>query len=151
MKDFINKFQKDVKDFQKSIQFESDELVKKLKTFTAKSNLDKKRKMVERVVRAKVNEFEPAFLKFVKELKQSAAKAGIDLNDFEAKVQRVTKKARDTIMKQTAGKRSTKKKAKTAASATKKKATTAKAPVKTAAKTTVKRAKASSTKKSPAV
>lgn len=98
MMDFINKLQKDVKVFQKNIQKESDELIQKIKTATSRSNLDETRKSVEKLVQQKVRQFEPAIMKFVKDVKENAAKAGIDLGDLEARVQKATQAATSKIM-----------------------------------------------------
>lgn len=142
VKDFINKFQKDLNTLQTQMKREGDDLVKKVKKAASKTNVEAKRRELERLVEAQMRRFEPKFNSFMKDINANAKKAGIDLSDFEASLRKNYKDARAKLSvkkKKTAQKKKTSKKAATT------KKTTAKAPAK---KSTAK--KKSTTKKSSA-
>jgi hypothetical protein len=122
----------------------------KLKAATSKSNLEETRKTVEKLVQSKVTEFEPTLMKFVKDIKQNAAKAGIDLGDLEGTVQKATKAAKATILRTT--RKAARTTAKTGKGTTKLEATEkAKKPAKAAQKSTTAKAavKTSTVKAAP--
>jgi adenosylmethionine-8-amino-7-oxononanoate aminotransferase len=93
MKDFIKKLQKDLKSLEHAIKKDSDELVKKMKTYASKENLAAAGVEIERVLEKKLKEFEPTINKVVGEIRKNAAKAGINVDTVESKVRSTVKKA----------------------------------------------------------
>ncbi len=144
LKDFLEKFQKDLNVLQKTLKREGDDLVKKVKTAANRDNLQAKRKDIELVIEKNLKKYEPTINKFVSELNTSAKKAGVDLSDLEKKVKDNLHAARAKLSKtgETVKAKATKAKAgatkagaKTAKKASAKKAAARKVPgKKTAAK-----------------
>ena len=93
MKDFIKKLQKDLKSLEHAIKKDSDELVKKVKTYASKENLAAAGVEIEKVLEKKLKEFEPTINKVVGEIRKNAAKAGINVDTVESKVRSTVKKA----------------------------------------------------------
>lgn len=93
MKDFIKKLQKDLKSLEHAIKKDSDELVKKVKTYASKENLAAAGIEIEKVLEKKLKEFEPTINKVVGEIRKNAAKAGINVDTVESKVRSTVKKA----------------------------------------------------------
>lgn len=113
VKQFLDRFQKDLGKLQKTLKQESDELVKKVKTATTKESLNARRKEVEKLVEQSIKKYEPTINKFVHELNTTAKKAGVDLTDLEKKVRENLHSARSKLAKASA----TAKKVKTKAAA----------------------------------
>ena len=93
MKDFIKKLQKDLKSLEHAIKKDSDELVKKVKTYASKENLAAAGVEIEKVLEKKLKEFEPTINKVVGEIRKNAAKAGINVDTVESRVRSTVKKA----------------------------------------------------------
>ena len=93
MKDFIKKLQKDLKSLEHAIKKDSDELVKKMKTYASKENLAAAGVEIEKVLEKKLKEFEPTINKVVGEIRKNAAKAGINVDTVESRVRSTVKKA----------------------------------------------------------
>lgn len=156
MKDFIKKLQKDLKSLETAIKKDSDELVKKVKSYASKENISAAGVEIEKVLEKKLKEFEPTINKVVGEIKKNAAKAGINVDQVESKVRSTVKKAADSV-KTAAEKRGfnvektvnqVKSAAKNAAETAKKKAAPVAAKVKKAKGPTTKAATKRKTKKS---
>lgn len=144
MNSFIGRFQKDLNKLQKSLEKEGDDLLAKIKKAAKaaqKSNVNTKRKEIEKLIEKKIRSFEPAFEKFYHEVKVGARKYGIDLTGFEETVKRTTRTAKNKLKAvQKDGRKGTKKKS-TAAKATKAKTSAkakpaSKSPKKATSKTT---------------
>ena len=131
LSDFLNNFQKDLKQLQKKIKQEGDHLVSKAKTAATKDNLNAKRKEVEHLVEQKLKKLEPTINRFVHELNQTAKKAGVDLTDLEKKVLTNLATARGRLAK-ASGKPGSKKTTGKAKKAAPKKAAGKRAPAKKA-------------------
>jgi hypothetical protein len=97
MKDFIKKLQKDLKSLETAIKKDSDELVKKVKSYATKENLSAAGVEIEKVLEKKLKEFEPTINRVVGEIKKNAAKAGINVDQVESKVRSTVKKATATV------------------------------------------------------
>ncbi len=97
MKDFIKKLQKDLKSLETAIKKDSDELVKKVKSYASKQNISAAGVEIEKVLEKKLKEFEPTINKVVGEIKKNAAKAGINVDQVETKVRSTVKKAADSV------------------------------------------------------
>lgn len=93
MKDFIKKLQKDLKSLETAIKKDSDELVKKVKSYATKENLTAAGVEIEKVLEKKLKEFEPTLNKVVSEIRKNAAKAGINVDQVESQVRSTVKKA----------------------------------------------------------
>ena len=93
MKDFIKKLQKDLKSLEHAIKKDSDELVKKMKTYASKENLAAAGVEIEKVLEKKLKEFEPTINKVVGEIRKNAAKAGINVDTVGSRVRSTVKKA----------------------------------------------------------
>lgn len=108
MNKLIAKFKKDLNDLQKNlqktIQKESDDLIKKVKTVATKQNIMAKTKELEVLVEKKLKKFEPALESFMKGVRANAEKAGIDMNKFESRLRSAAKAARSRIRKATTSK-----------------------------------------------
>ena len=135
MKDFISKLQKDLNQLQKTIKKEGDDLVKIVKTTATKENIVTKGKELEKLVNAKLKEFEPQISRFMTDVRKNAKKAGIDIDVLEKQLR--------SKLSSTAGKaKSAASKAKSAASsakgAVKKKSPTKKAASRKSTKTATK-------------
>lgn len=142
VKQFLDKFQKDLTKLQNTLKKEGDELVKKVKGATNSESLNARRKEVEKLVEQSIRKYEPTINKFVHDLNTTAKKAGVDLTDLEKKVRDNIKIAREKLVKASA----TAKKVKTKATARAKAATgKAKSTTKKTASTTRKKAKAKTT------
>jgi hypothetical protein len=97
MKDFIKKLQKDLKNLENAIKKDSDELVKKVKSYATKENLTAAGAEIEKILEKKLKEFEPTINKVVGEIKKNAAKAGINVDQVESKVRSTVKKATSSV------------------------------------------------------
>lgn len=97
MKDFIKKLQKDLKSLEHAIKKDSDELVKKVKSYASKENITAAGVEIEKVLEKKLKEFEPTINRVVGEIRKNAAKAGINVDNVETKVRSTVKKASDTV------------------------------------------------------
>ena len=131
LSDFLNNFQKDLKQLQKKIKQEGDHLVSKAKNAATKDNLNAKRKEVEHLVEQKLKKLEPTINRFVHELNQTAKTAGVDLTDLEKKVRTNLATARGRLAK-ASGKAGSKKTTGKAKKAAPKKAAVKRAPAKKA-------------------
>jgi hypothetical protein len=101
MKDFINKLQNDLKGLQEAIKKDSDELLKKVKTYATAENLRSAGAEIEKLMEQRLKKFEPTVNKVVEEIRKSASKAGINVDDLETKVRRTVKKAASQFRKAT--------------------------------------------------
>jgi len=97
MKDFIKKLQKDLKNLETAVKKDSDELIKKVKSYATKENLAAAGSEIEKILGKKLKEFEPTINKVVGEIKKNAAKAGINVDTVESKVRSTVKKAADSV------------------------------------------------------
>lgn len=97
MKDFIKKLQKDLKSLEHAIKKDSDELVKKVKSYATKENISAAGVEIEKVLEKKLKEFEPTINRVVGEIRKNAAKAGINVDTVESKVRSTVKKATATV------------------------------------------------------
>jgi hypothetical protein len=104
MKDFIKKLQKDLKNLETAVKKDSDELLKKVKSYATKENLTAAGVEIEKILEKKLKEFEPTINKVVGEIRKNAAKAGINVDTVESTVRSTVKKATDRV-KTAAGKR----------------------------------------------
>lgn len=104
MKDFIKKLQKDLKSLENAVKKDSDELLKKVKSYATKENITAAGVEIEKVLEKKLKEFEPTINKVVSEIRKNAAKAGINVDTVETTVRSTVKKATDRV-KTAAGKR----------------------------------------------
>jgi hypothetical protein len=104
MKDFIKKLQKDLKTLETAVKKDSDELLKKVKSYATKENLTAAGVEIEKILEKKLKEFEPTINKVVGEIRKNAAKAGINVDNVESTVRSTVKKATDSV-KTAAGKR----------------------------------------------
>ena len=138
MKAFVSKLQKDLNDLQVAIKKDSDELVKRVKSYANKDSIAAAGTELEKVVEERLKKFEPTLNKVVNEIRRNAAKAGINVDELETKVRSNVTRA-TTKLKAEAEKRglTTKKAAKSAkkTSAKKAKAPAAKAATRTPKKT----------------
>ena len=150
MKDFIKKLQKDLKNLESAVKKDSEELIKKVKSYATKENLSAAGVEIERALAKKLKDFEPTINKVVDEIKKNAAKAGINVDSMESRVRSTVKKAAESV-RHAAEKRGfdvddtvqkVKKAAKSAAETARKKAE----PVAKKVASKVKRAKSPSTK-----
>jgi hypothetical protein len=125
MKDFVNRFKKDLNRLQDTIQKEGDDLVKKLATRLNASatgkNIVAKTKELEQILEQKIKKFEPAIDNFYKNVKANAEKAGIDINEMKKHIDKATKaaksriaKVRSSVKKKSSGKKRSKKSQKSA-------------------------------------
>lgn len=99
VKDFLNKFQKDLNALQSSLKKEGDDLIKKVKKVTTKDELDARKRELEKLVEAKLKRMEPAINRFMHELNTNAKKAGVDLTKLESKVRSNLQTARSKLHK----------------------------------------------------
>jgi hypothetical protein len=97
MKDFIKKLQKDLKNLESAVKKDSDELIKKVKSYATKENISAAGAEIEKILGKKLKEFEPTINKVVGEIKKNAAKAGINVDDVESTVRSTVKKAADKV------------------------------------------------------
>ncbi len=104
MKDFIKKLQKDLKTLENAVKKDSDELLKKVKSYATKENITAAGVEIEKVLEKKLKEFEPTINKVVNEIRKNAAKAGINVDSVESTVRSTVKKATERV-KNEAGKR----------------------------------------------
>lgn len=130
MNKLINKLQKDLNKIQATIQKEGNDLLKKIKKLNIKDNLDATRREIESVIETRLAKLEPAYEKFMEEVRKNAKKTGIDFDKIEAKILSTTTKAGKKIKKTTkkpkATKNSAPKASKAEKNATKKASSTAK-------------------------
>lgn len=143
MKDFVSRLQKDLAQLQKTIQQESDDLLKKVKTAATKDNIIAKGKEIEKLMETKLKRFEPQLNKFMEDVRKNAKKAGIDIDTIgqqvRSKIKTAGKKAKTSTS--SAGHTTSKR----AGGGTKKAATT-----KAATKTTSAKAKTATAKEKQA-
>jgi hypothetical protein len=104
MKDFIKKLQKDLKNLETAVKKDSDELLKKVKSYATKENLTAAGVEIEKILEKKLKEFEPTINKVVGEIRKNAAKAGINVDTVESTVRSTVKKATERV-RTAAGKR----------------------------------------------
>ena len=97
MKDFIKKLQKDLKNLETAVKKDSDELLKKVKSYATKENLTAAGVEIEKILEKKLKEFEPTINKVVGEIRKNAAKAGINVDNVESTVRSTVKKAAATV------------------------------------------------------
>ena len=86
MKSFVNKLQKDLLDLQIAIKKDSDELLKRVKSYANKDSIAAAGNELEKVVEERLKKFEPTLNKVVNEIRRNAAKAGINVDELETKV-----------------------------------------------------------------
>lgn len=97
MKDFIKKLQKDLKNLETAVKKDSDELLKKVKSYATKENLTAAGVEIEKILEKKLKDFEPTINKVVGEIRKNAAKAGINVDNVESTVRSTVKKAAATV------------------------------------------------------
>jgi len=97
MKDFIKKLQKDLKNLETAVKKDSDELLKKVKSYATKENITAAGVEIEKILEKKLKEFEPTINKVVGEIRKNAAKAGINVDNVESTVRSTVKKAAATV------------------------------------------------------
>jgi len=97
MKDFIKKLQKDLKNLETAVKKDSDELLKKVKSYATKENITAAGVEIEQILEKKLKEFEPTINKVVGEIRKNAAKAGINVDNVESTVRSTVKKAAATV------------------------------------------------------
>ena len=86
MKNFINRLQKDLSQLQKTVEKESNELLKKAKEFANKDNLIKKGVEIEHYVEKEFKKIEPSLNKVLTEVRKNARKVGFDVDTIEKKM-----------------------------------------------------------------
>jgi hypothetical protein len=139
MKKLIGRIQKDLNNFQTTLQKESTDFIDKVKNVDLKSNLDSARKEIGKLLSTKLKKIEPSYSNCVKELHKNAKKAGIDLGRIETeikkradvaqtKIKSTTRKTKDTLMNKGKTATTKAKKTTTTAAAGKKTATATKSP-----------------------
>lgn len=97
MNAFIKKLQKDLKSLENAVKKDSDELLKKVKSFATKENISAAGSEIEKILEQKLKEFEPTIKKVVGEIRKNAAKAGINVDAVESTVRSTVKKAAATV------------------------------------------------------
>ena len=97
MKDFIKKLQKDLKNLESAVKKDSEELIKKVKSYATKENISAAGAEIEKILEKKLKDFEPTINKVVGEIKKNAAKAGINVDNVENRVRSTMKKAAATV------------------------------------------------------
>ena len=97
MNAFIKKLQKDLKSLERAVKKDSDELLKKVKSFATKENISAAGIEIEKILEQKLKEFEPAIKKVVGQIRKNAAKAGINVDAVESTVRSTVKKAAATV------------------------------------------------------
>ncbi len=107
MIDFVAKVQKDLKNLQKTLEKEGEDLIKKLKQLTSQRNIDATKKQVQTLVENKLKKFEPAMRTLYKQVLSNAQKAGIDVKNLEKSLSSAAKTASalKTKVEKTAGKK----------------------------------------------
>ena len=93
MKDFIKKLQKDLKNLETAVKKDSDELLKKVKSYATKENITAAGVEIEQILEKKLKDFEPTITNVVGEIRKNAAKAGINVDNVESTVRSTVKKA----------------------------------------------------------
>ncbi len=86
MKDFVNRLQKDLSQLQKTVEKESNDLLKKAKEFANKDNLIKKGVEIEHFVEKEFKKIEPSLNKVLSEVRKNARKVGFDVDTIEKKL-----------------------------------------------------------------
>lgn len=86
MKDFIGRLQKDLNNLQKTLKTEGDDLVKKLRTMTDKKKLTATGKQIEKMVEQRLKKFQPQVDRVLKDIRNNAKKAGINVDSLEKTV-----------------------------------------------------------------
>ena len=86
MKDFVNRLQKDLSQLQKTVEKESNDLMKKAKEFANKDNLIKKGVEIEHFVEKEFKKIEPSLNKVLSEVRKNARKVGFDVDTIEKKL-----------------------------------------------------------------
>jgi hypothetical protein len=106
MKDFVGRFKRDLAQLQKTIEKESEDILKKVKKaaneFATNQNIAAKRKEIEKLIEARIKKLEPTWTSLMKEVKKSANNYGINVDALEKKVQTTFKKAKTNLGKRTA-------------------------------------------------
>jgi adenosylmethionine-8-amino-7-oxononanoate aminotransferase len=97
MKTFIKKLQKDLKNLETAVKKDSDELLKKVKSYATKENISAAGVEIEKILEQKLKEFEPTINKVVNEIRKNAAKAGINVDSVESTVRSTVKRAAATV------------------------------------------------------
>jgi hypothetical protein len=97
MNAFIKKLQKDLKALEHAVKKDSDELLKKVKSFATKENMAAAGSEIEKILEQKLKEFEPTIKKVVGEIRKNAAKAGINVDTVENTVRSTVKKAAASV------------------------------------------------------
>ena len=97
MKSFVSKLQKDLKGLQDAIKKDSDELLGRVKAYANKENLAAAGAEIEKLVENRLKKLEPTINKVVGEIRKNAEKAGINVEELEAKVKSNVTKAASSL------------------------------------------------------
>ncbi|MCX6124686.1 MAG: hypothetical protein NTV34_08050 [Proteobacteria bacterium] len=97
MKEFVVRLQKDLKSLQDSLKIDSDQLMDRIKKFVNKKNLAAAAADVERLLELRIKKLEPTLNKVLGQIRRNAAKAGINVEDLEAKIRSNVFRAASTL------------------------------------------------------
>lgn len=100
MKRMISKLQKEIQNIQDTLLKEGNEFLEKLKILELKGNVEAKKNEIEKIFFKKIKKVEPAYHKFINELKHNAKKAGIDIDKLEKELKFKADSAKKTLQKQ---------------------------------------------------